>query len=85
MTEPWIDPEATQVELGTYPSCLRGRPLDIQGGARKNFEINKFLLHSGEINIFTQAPCLSSVTQNVGRNILASRDREKKYFRVALT
>ena len=52
------------------------------GGARKNFEINKFLLKNGEINKFlhnsgeknigTQAPCISSVTQNVGRNIFAS-------------
>ena len=63
---------------------VRGQLLDIQGGARKNFEINKFLLKNGEINKFllnsgeknicTRAPCISSVTQNVGRNILASRE-----------
>ena len=76
---------------------LRGRPLDIRGGGggRKNFEINQFLLKNGENkkkiilttgekNIFTQAPCISSVTQNVKRNIFASREREKK-FCVALT
>ena len=66
----------------TVTQNLRGRPLDIQGGgARKNFEINKFLLKNGEINKFllnsgeknicSQAPCISSVTQNIGRNILA--------------
>ena len=60
------------------------------GGARKNFEINKFLLKNGEINKFllksgeknicTQAPRISSVTENVGRNILASRECEKNIF-----
>ena len=55
---------------------LRGRPLDIRGGgARKNFEINKFLLKNGEINKFlltsgernicTKAPCIFYVTENV--------------------
>ena len=55
---------------------VRGQLLDIQGGgARKSFEINKFLVKSGEINKFlltsgeknicTQAPCISSVTENV--------------------
>ena len=71
-------------------NVIRGRPLDIQGGARRNFEINKFLLKNGEINkfllnsgeknIFTLAPCISSVTENVGRNILASRECEKNIF-----
>ena len=53
---------------------LRGRPLDIRGGGtRKNFEIKKFFLKSGEKNICTQASCIYSITENVN-----------KYFRVGL-
>jgi hypothetical protein len=33
-------------------SGIRGRPLDIQGGAWSFFEINKILLNIGEINKF---------------------------------
>ena len=70
---------STALESGIHETRVmqvRGRPLDIQGGgARKNFEINKFLLkncemnkvrlNSGEKNICTQVPCISSVTENV--------------------
>ena len=51
------------------------------GGARKNFEINKFLLENGEINKFLLnngeknisilAPCIYSITENPTENIFA--------------
>ena len=46
---------------------LRGRPLDIQGGARKNFEINKFLkngeknFHPSSMYIFCYRKCEKNI------------------------
>ena len=52
-----------------------GTLIRYEGETRKNFELNKFLLKNGEINKFllnsgennicTQAPCISSITENV--------------------
>ena len=37
-----------------------------EGGAWKDFEINEFLLKNGGRNICTRAPCIYSITGNVG-------------------
>ena len=60
------------------------------GGARKNFEINEFLLKSGEINKFflnsgeknicTQAQCISSVTKNVKKIFWRCMNVKKNIF-----
>ena len=47
--------------------CVLGATIRLAypGAARKNFEINKFHLRTGENNVCTQAPCIYSVTENV--------------------
>ena len=67
--------------MGKYQTA-KGATIRYPGGlARKNFEIIKFHLKNGEINKFlksgeknicSQTPCISSVTENV-----------KEYFGVA--
>ena len=64
----------------TVLDTVRGRPLDIQVGARKNFEINRFCLKSGEKNICIQTTCISSVTENVKKDIFTSLGREMNKF-----